>query len=91
MSVSVLIVDGHADVYEQHLRREFPDLRILAATDLSQLPSDLSGIHVLVAFGVSIDEETTNLIRFQHAYQASARVISVVDELTQTVMNMLSQ
>jgi flagellar hook-associated protein 1 FlgK len=41
--------------------------------------------------GVSIDEETTNLIRFQHAYQASARVISVVDELTQTVMNMLSQ
>ena len=32
--------------------------------------------------GVSIDEETTNLIRFQHAYQASARVISVVDELT---------
>jgi flagellar hook-associated protein 1 FlgK len=41
--------------------------------------------------GVSIDEETTNLIRFQHAYQASARVISVVDELTQTIMNMLSQ
>ena len=36
--------------------------------------------------GVSIDEETTNLIRFQHAYQASARVISVVDELTRTMI-----
>ena len=31
--------------------------------------------------GVSIDEEMINLIKFQQAFQASARLISVVDEM----------
>jgi flagellar hook-associated protein 1 len=38
--------------------------------------------------GVSIDEETTNLIKFQRAYQAAARVVSVVDEMFQTIIGM---
>lgn len=38
--------------------------------------------------GVSIDEESTNLIRYQHAFQAAARVITTVDEMTQTVISM---
>lgn len=38
--------------------------------------------------GVSLDEEMINLIRFQHAYQASARMISVIDEMLQTVVNL---
>jgi flagellar hook-associated protein 1 FlgK len=38
--------------------------------------------------GVSIDEETTNLIRYQNAYSAAARVITTIDELTQTLLNM---
>jgi len=38
--------------------------------------------------GVSIDEELTNIIRYQRAYQASARVISSVDEMFQTLINM---
>jgi flagellar hook-associated protein 1 FlgK len=41
--------------------------------------------------GVSLDEETTNLIRFQHAYAAAARVISVVDELTSVIMNIMGR
>jgi flagellar hook-associated protein 1 FlgK len=40
--------------------------------------------------GVSIDEETTNLINFQHAFAASARVITTIDELTQTVLSMMA-
>lgn len=36
--------------------------------------------------GVSIDEESVNLLNFQRQYQASARLITVVDELTQTLM-----
>ncbi len=36
--------------------------------------------------GVSLDEEATNLIRYQRAYEAAARVISVVDQLTQTAI-----
>ena len=41
--------------------------------------------------GVSIDEETTNLIQFQHAYQANAKVISTVDELLDVVINGLKK
>jgi len=37
--------------------------------------------------GVSIDEETTNLLRYQNAYQAAARVISTIDTLTQDLFN----
>ena len=37
--------------------------------------------------GVSVDEETTNLIQFQHAFDAAAKVIKVADELLETVLN----
>ncbi len=35
---------------------------------------------------VSIDEEAANLLRFQRAFEASARVIRTVDELLQTII-----
>jgi flagellar hook-associated protein 1 FlgK len=38
--------------------------------------------------GVSIDEELTDLTRFERAFQASARLLSVVDGLLETVVNM---
>jgi flagellar hook-associated protein 1 len=38
--------------------------------------------------GVSIDEETTNLLRYQQAYVAAAKVISTINELYSTLMNM---
>lgn len=38
--------------------------------------------------GVSIDEETTNLLRFQQAYTAAAKVVSIVNDLYSTLMNM---
>jgi flagellar hook-associated protein 1 len=36
--------------------------------------------------GVSIDEEMTNLIKFQYAYQAAARLINVADTLMSSLM-----
>jgi flagellar hook-associated protein 1 FlgK len=41
--------------------------------------------------GVSIDEEMANLIQFQHAYQANAKIISTVDELLDVVINGLKR
>ncbi|OCA96813.1 flagellar hook-associated protein FlgK [Clostridium beijerinckii] len=41
--------------------------------------------------GVSLDEETTNLIQYQHAYQANAKVISTIDELLDVVINGLKK
>lgn len=38
--------------------------------------------------GVSLDEELTNLIKFQHAYQAAAKLISTADSLFQTVLGL---
>ncbi|WP_078378890.1 flagellar hook-associated protein FlgK [Sutcliffiella halmapala] len=37
--------------------------------------------------GVSLDEEMTNMIQFQHAYNASARMISLADELLDKIIN----
>jgi flagellar hook-associated protein 1 FlgK len=38
--------------------------------------------------GVSIDEETTNLLQYQHAFDASAKVIQIADELLKTVLSL---
>lgn len=37
--------------------------------------------------GVSLDEEMTNLIKYQHAYEAAARVITTMDEALDTIIN----
>jgi flagellar hook-associated protein 1 FlgK len=38
--------------------------------------------------GVSVDEELVQLIRFQNAYAAAARVVTVADEMLQELVNM---
>lgn len=38
--------------------------------------------------GVSIDEELADMVRFQHSYQASARFLSTVSELLQSLINL---
>jgi flagellar hook-associated protein 1 FlgK len=50
---------------------------------LQQLQSQQSAIS-----GVSLDEETANLIQFQRGFEAAAHVISVIDSMMQTVLNM---
>ncbi|SKA86153.1 flagellar hook-associated protein 1 FlgK [Caloramator quimbayensis] len=37
--------------------------------------------------GVSIDEEITNMIQFQRSYEANAKMISVIDQLLDVVVN----
>jgi flagellar hook-associated protein 1 len=37
--------------------------------------------------GVSLDEEMTNLVMYQHAYDAAARFLSAVDEMLDTLIN----
>jgi flagellar hook-associated protein 1 FlgK len=38
--------------------------------------------------GVNLDEEMINLVKFQHAYDAAANLISTVDEMMHTIINM---
>jgi flagellar hook-associated protein 1 FlgK len=37
--------------------------------------------------GVSFDEETTNMLTYQRAYQASSRVLTTVDDMLDTLIN----
>ena len=39
--------------------------------------------------GVSMDEEAINLMQYQRAFQGSARFITVVDEMLQTVLGLI--
>jgi flagellar hook-associated protein 1 FlgK len=39
------------------------------------------------ASGVNIDQETTNILIYQRAYQASSRVLTTVDEMLDTLIN----
>jgi len=52
---------------------------------LQQLTNQRSSVS-----GVSLDEEAANLVLYQRAYEASARVISVVDELNQATIDMFT-
>ncbi|MDE3180516.1 MAG: flagellar hook-associated protein FlgK [Acidobacteriota bacterium] len=52
---------------------------------LQQLHNQLASVS-----GVSIDEEAANLVLYQQAYQASAQVVSMVNHLIQTTINMAS-
>jgi flagellar hook-associated protein 1 FlgK len=49
--------------------------------NLTQLQSQRAAIS-----GVNMDEEASNLIQFERAYEGSARVAEVVDVLTQTAL-----
>ncbi len=50
---------------------------------LQQLQSEQGSVE-----GVSTDEEAANLLTYQQAYQASARVVTVVDDLTLAAINL---
>lgn len=39
--------------------------------------------------GVSIDEEATNMVKYQHAYEASAKMIRTADEMFDSVIGMM--
>ena len=39
--------------------------------------------------GVSLDEEMINLLKFQNAYTAAAKLITAADEMMQSILQML--
>lgn len=51
----------------------------------SDVANHLSALRESVA-GVSLDEEMSNMIMFQHAYAAAARVVNVMDEALETLI-----
>jgi flagellar hook-associated protein 1 FlgK len=55
------------------------------ATSLTSLTDEQSSVS-----GVSIDEESANLIRYQQAYEAAAKVVTTIESLFDTTIGMIS-
>ncbi|MDP3714525.1 MAG: flagellar hook-associated protein FlgK [Mycobacteriales bacterium] len=41
--------------------------------------------------GVNVDEEMVDLVRYQHSYEAAAKVIAIVDEMLDTLINRMGR
>ena len=85
----VLNGDTHGDYYRtviSHLGTEaarigrFADVNQKLLQEFNSMREEISG--------VSLDEESINLIRFQQSFQASARLISTLDQLMATIIDL---
>ena len=61
--------------------RQSADYQAQAAIQAQEIRKQLSG--------VSLDQEAALLVEFQRAYQANARFVTAIDQLTQEVLNLL--
>lgn len=77
---------------EEHLQSIISDLAITTSyySNRSDNQANLTAFienQKLAVSGVSIDEEMTNLLQYQHSYNAAAKVISAIDEMLSTLIN----
>ena len=61
---------------------------IAGSASQTQLASNIDQVRQSVD-GINLDEETQNLIKYQNAYQATARSMNIMDSLLSTVINTL--
>ena len=54
---------------------------------LATIASTAAFSDLLSHSAVSLDEETVNLVQYQHAYQGAARVLTAVDEMLDQLIN----
>lgn len=83
------LANGTADnLYATLVTRVGHDVSVAEASALSSdaLRKTIQNRKLSVA-GVSLDEEMTNMIRFQRAYQASSRTMSAMDEMLDVLIN----
>lgn len=84
-------IDG---TFSQYLSRSISGYGQSVASAKSRM-DDQQNIEQLVrgqrdaVSGVSLDEEMADLMKFQRAFQASSRVVAIIDELLDTVVNRL--
>jgi flagellar hook-associated protein 1 FlgK len=55
--------------------------------ELADRATSAARSHQLAEASVDLDEETTLLLTFQHAYQGAARVMTAIDEMLDTLIN----
>ena len=84
------LIDGTtlSDFYDSLIAKLGVDAEKAKVTHANQktLVGHLKNMQESVA-GVSLDEEMANLIKFQNAYMASARMMTAIDEVLDKLIN----
>lgn len=87
------LMDGGVATFDDYYSTQVGQIGALTQRAVSNqesqknVVSQLQNIRESVS-GVSLDEETTKMIEFQKAYEASARIIRTADEMFDTVLNL---
>jgi flagellar hook-associated protein 1 FlgK len=86
LSDGLTISDNYSNLvssiaYEKVLQDQNSESFDLVVSQLQEQKSNYSG--------VSLDEEMTDVIKFQRSYEASAKLINIADEMLQTLLNMV--
>ena len=61
----------------------------LEAKKYQAVLEDLESLSQSIA-GVNIDEEMTNMLAMQHGYQAAARMVTVMDNMLDVIINRMA-
>lgn len=93
LQFSSILDSGHSS-FEEYYGNILSDLgnEVLLSTDEYNTQEGLSIVlkeRIDSKSGVSLDEELGNLLKYQHSYQASAKLISVASELLDTLVNLI--
>ena len=86
MKKKTTFVDYYTDLVSQIANTGYVNQRIFENQQNTLEATDSAREQVI---GVSSDEELSNMIRFQNAYNASSRYINVVDQMLEHLLNTL--
>lgn len=90
LSPNTLTLNNFSDYYNSfisELANRGEQLNTISTNQSSMVESiDIKRMEIT---GVSSDEELTNLIKYQHAYNASARYVNVVSQMLEDIINKL--
>ena len=88
------VFSGRQMTFDAFLNGNLSALAVQVSQTGAELESQQLTVHQIEGFieqlsGVSLDEESTLLIQYERAFQANSRVITAVDQMLQTVLNMI--
>lgn len=87
-----LVMNGATETFNQYYTRQIAEMGIdiqraqAFARDRLDVAKSLDALKEAVV-GVNLDEEAANLIKYQRAFQAATRMVTVMDEMLDKIIN----
>lgn len=87
------VMDGGTITFGQFYNNQVTDIGLKVQDSIKGVKSHTQMLEQYKSLrdsvsAVNLDEEMTNMVKYQRAYESSAKFLSTVDEMTQTVINM---